>query len=509
MKTRTVIFAAALLLTATGGFPLLPAPALHAQSADALFRTATARPDNCFTCHKALGEVAGVKYTADIHYKKGISCAGCHGGDPTTDDQEKSMSADHGFLGVPKGDDVSKTCQRCHSDAQVMKVNFKSSVGLNQMEDLAASVHGKMAVSGKEKMVQCVTCHSVHDIRSVKDPQSPVNHLNVNRTCATCHSSALFMRSYNQALPIDQEEKYKTSVHGMKLAKGDAKVAVCSSCHGSHDILKAVDAKSHVNAINLPATCGTCHANAEYMKEYSISTDQLAEFRTSVHGKALLEKHDLGAPSCNDCHGNHGAAPPEVASISKVCGTCHAMNASLFAESPHKKAYDELGLPECETCHGNHAIINATDALLGVSDEAVCSRCHSQSDNPKGFQAAALMRIMIDSLELAEHRADSLVSNAEQKGMEISEAKFKLRDIRQARLLSRTAVHSFNEPKFAEVVNQGIAVAGVVAVQGQASIDEYYFRRYGLGVATLIITIVAIALYMTIKRIEKKQAEKA
>ncbi len=509
MKTRTVIRIAPSLPIVIAAIQLILAGALHAQSADALFRTATAKPDNCLTCHKALGEAVGMKYAADIHYQKGISCAGCHGGDPSSDDQEKSMSADHGFIGVPKGDDISKSCQRCHSDAQVMKTNFKSSLSLNQMENLAASVHGKMAVSGVEKMVQCVTCHGVHDIKSVKDPRSPVNHLNVNKTCATCHSSAVFMRSYNQALPIDQEEKYKTSVHGMRLAKGDSNVAVCSSCHGSHDILRAVDAKSSVNAINLPNTCGTCHANAEYMKEYSIGTDQLAEFRTSVHGKALLEKHDLGAPSCNDCHGNHGAAPPEVASISKVCGTCHAMNASLFAESPHKKAYDELGLPECETCHGNHAIINATDALLGTSDEAVCSRCHSPADNPKGYQAAALMRTMIDSLERSERRADSLVTNAEQKGMEISEAKFRLREIRQSRLLSRTAVHAFNEPKFAEVVNQGIAVAGVVAVQGQESIDEFYFRRYGLGVATLIITIVAIALYLTIKRIEKKQAEEA
>ena len=109
---------------------------------------------------------------------------------------------------------------------------------------------------------QCVTCHGVHAIKAVKDPQSPVHPLNVNKTCATCHSSAVFMRNYNPGLPIDQEEKYKTSVHGMKHAKGDMKVAVCSSCHGSHDILKAVDAKSHVNAANLPVTCGKCHPGA-------------------------------------------------------------------------------------------------------------------------------------------------------------------------------------------------------------------------------------------------------
>lgn len=501
MKTRTVILACAILLTAAG--------ALHSQTADAFFRNATSKPDNCLTCHRGIEEASGMKYAADIHYRKGITCAGCHGGDPTTDDQEKAMSPDRGFLGVPKGDDISQMCQRCHSDAVVMKTGFNSAIPVNQLESLNASVHGKADVSGKGRMVQCVTCHSVHNIRSVKDPQSPVHPANVNKTCATCHSSAVFMRNYNPAIPIDQEEKYKTSVHGMKHAKGDNKVAVCSSCHGSHNILRAVDGKSQVNAINLPVTCGNCHANAAYMKEYGIPTDQVAEFSGSVHGKALLEMHDLGAPSCNDCHGNHGAAPPDVESISKVCGTCHAMNASLFAESPHKKAFDEMGMPECETCHGNHAIVHATDALLGVSEGAICTQCHSQTDNKKGYEAAAAMRSMIDSLEFAEQRADSLVTNAEQKGMEVGEARFALREVRQARLQSRTAVHAFNRAKFAEVVDAGIARAGVVAAEGQAGIDEFFFRRYGLGIATLVISVLAFALWSYIKRIEKEQAGKA
>jgi hypothetical protein len=507
MKTRSVI-SAARSIAAAAAFLLL-ADASPAQPAGDFLAKATAKPDNCLTCHRGIGDEAGAKYAGDVHFAKGISCAGCHGGDPSTDDQEKAMSAVNGFLGVPKGDDVSKTCQRCHSDAQAMKETFRSAIGVNQAEDLAASVHGKSAVSGKERMVQCVTCHGVHSIKRIADPKSPVNPLNVNATCAKCHSSAVFMRSYNPSLPIDQEEKYRTSVHGTKLAQGDAKVAVCSSCHGSHDILTAVDAKSHVNAMNIPATCGKCHADASYMKDYAISTDQLQEFRTSVHGQALLVKHDLGAPSCNDCHGNHGAAPPEVESISKVCGTCHAMNASLFAGSPHKKAFDELQLPECETCHGNHAIVNATDELLGVSDEAVCSRCHSKEENAKGYEAAAAMRTLTDMLLHAERDADSLVTEAEQKGMEVTEAKFKLRDVRQARLQSRTAVHSFDRMKFAQVVDAGIVTAGAVAAEGKASIDEYFFRRYGLGIATLIITVLALALWAYIRKIEREQARGA
>jgi hypothetical protein len=118
------------------------------------------------------------------------------------------------------------------------------------------------------------------------------------------------------------------------------------------------------------------------------------------------------------------------------------------------------------------------------------------------------MRSLIDSLESSERKAQRLVGDAEQKGMEIGEAKFKLRDVRQARLEARTKVHSFNEGQFREVISKGLATASVVGVEGQQAIDEYYFRRLGLGVATLIITIVAISLYLFIRRMEKTAVHK-
>lgn len=249
------------------------------------------------------------------------------------------------------------------------------------------------------------------------------------------------------------------------------------------------------------------HSKGRREKQYKIPTDQFEKFSKSVHGVALLQKHDVSAPACNDCHGNHGAVPPGVESVSKVCGTCHALNADLFSSSPHKKAFDERKLPECETCHGNHEIIAATDKLLGVTQDAVCSKCHHENENPKGFIVARTMRQLIDSLESSSDGAKRLIDEAEQKGMEVSESKFKLRDAHQARLQSRTMVHSFNEEKFREVIDKGLTTASFVAGEGQHAVDEYYFRRWGLGVSTLIISIVVVSLYFTIRRIERKQQE--
>lgn len=462
--------------------------------------------DKCFACHDALGDTPSVLFKQDVHFAKGISCAGCHGGDPNVEDMEKGMDKAAGFIGVPRGDDISVRCAACHSNPEKMR-SYGSAMPTNQWEQLQTSVHGKLAITGKEHIAQCTTCHNAHGIVSVTRPASPVYPLNVVKTCARCHANAAYMRTYNPSLPVDQLEKYRTSVHGMRNAKGDAKTAECVSCHGTHDIRSAKDVKSNVYPTNLPQTCGTCHSDAAYMKAYNIPTDQLEKFSKSVHGIALLVKKDVGAPSCNDCHGNHGATPPGVESISKVCGTCHALNADLFSTSPHKQAFDALKLPECETCHGNHEIVAATDELLGTSPEAVCSRCHSPTDRPKGFAAAATMRQLTDSLEASEARARTLLDEAEQKGMEVSEAKFKLRDARQARLEARTMVHSFDEGKFREIIGKGLKTAAFVTEEGRAAIDEYYFRRIGLGISTLIITILVMSLYLFIRRLERRQQE--
>ena len=84
-------------------------------------------------------------------------------------------------------------------------------------------------------MVQCTTCHNAHGIVSVKNPLSPVYPLNVPKTCSSCHSNEVFMRTFNPSLPVDQFQKYKTSQHGILNSKGDSKTAKCASCHGSHD----------------------------------------------------------------------------------------------------------------------------------------------------------------------------------------------------------------------------------------------------------------------------------
>ena len=210
-----------------------------------------ARPyaaDQCFICHQTMDDKPSGLFVHDIHHEKGVTCAGCHGGDATSDDMERAMNQGAGFLGAPRGDEISARCAKCHPD---------------QFSKLQSSVHGILAISGKERIAQCTTCHNAHGIVPVKSPASPVYPLNIVQTCTRCHNNPAYIRSYNPALPVDQLEKYRTSVHGMRNARGDTKPAECASCHGSHDILPSTDVKSRVYPTNLPATCAACHSNAD------------------------------------------------------------------------------------------------------------------------------------------------------------------------------------------------------------------------------------------------------
>jgi predicted CXXCH cytochrome family protein len=451
--------------------------------------------DACIECHSILeGRLKNPVdiYKSDIHFRKGYSCAVCHGGDSKEEDQEKSMSKSSGFIGVPRGLQATKICAKCHKD---------------QAEVLSKSVHGQSSTGTGVIINSCVTCHGIHNITSVKSPNSMVNGANIVKTCSGCHSNASFMKKYNPGLKVDQLEKFKTSIHGKKIFSGDSKAANCASCHGNHDIKKVNDPNSKVYGSNIPSTCNNCHGNAEYMKEYKIPTDQFEKFRKSVHGIALLEKGDVNAPNCTKCHGDHGATPPEVESISKVCGTCHVLNSQMFQESPHKPAFDKDQIHECSACHNNHDISTPTDDMLGSGDKSVCIKCHKQGD--KGFETAVRMKSMIDSLMKDVDLANYFISAAEQKGMDVSDAKFEANDIRKVLITSRTSTHYSDIDKYMATINEGFKITTKAKVDGEEAVREYHFRRLGLGISTIFITILCVALFLKLKKIERVQKIKS
>ena len=174
--------------------------------------------------------------------------------------------------------------------------------------------------------------------------------------------------------------------------------------------------------------------------------EQYAEWRASVHGRALMDKGDLGAPTCNNCHGNHGAVPPAVGSVANACGACHGKIADLFADTRMKHRFVEEKLPGCATCHGSHAIHPPSDEMVGMQGGAVCVTCHAGGKygaTLAGANAARTIRHGLDELTQEIAHAQATVAEAERLGMEVSGPRFDLRNAQSALTNARTLLHSF------------------------------------------------------------------
>jgi predicted CXXCH cytochrome family protein len=308
------------------------------------------------------------------------------------------------------------------------------------------------------------------------------------------------MRQYNPAIRVDQQAEYATSVHAKKIALGDQKPATCISCHGYHGVRPVKDSNAPVFATHVAETCGRCHANAEYMKPYGIPTDQLQKYGQSVHAEALFKKQDLSAPMCNDCHGNHGAAPPGITAVANVCGTCHARQAELFSGSPHNAAFDTLGVSQCVACHSNHDISHPNDDSISTTSQSMCVKCHDPGET--GFLAADTMHERIRELEGKIIDAEQILGQAARAGMEVSRPRFELTSARDGLINARVVVHTFSPEALDKVIAPSVAVAEKARRSGEDAHNELQFRRKGLAVSLLVIAFAIVSIYLKIRQIE-------
>ena len=262
--------------------------------------------NSCLDCHSALPDPLGVSqetFSHDIHAQQGLTCASCHGGDPTNDDADKAMSRKAGWKGKIDRAQIPQLCGSCHSDAAFMR-QYNPSLRTDQLSQYKTSVHGKRLAAGDSKVAVCTDCHSVHDLRAPSDPASTVNPVNVANTCAHCHADAGYMSAYK--IPTNQFSEYSKSVHHDALAvRGDLSAPTCTTCHGNHGAAPpGVDKVQNV--------CSNCH------------TFQAQMYEKSSHKKAF---DAASLPGCVVCHGNHGISHPTDAKLGvgpdTVCMRCH------------------------------------------------------------------------------------------------------------------------------------------------------------------------------------------
>jgi hypothetical protein len=240
------------------------------------------------------------------------------------------------------------------------------------------------------------------------------------------------------------------------------------------------------------------------MQKYNIPTNQFSEFAESVHGKKLLEDRDTGSPACNDCHGNHGAMPPGISSISHVCGTCHVNNMQYFSSSTMGEVFAEQELHACEECHGNHNVQKTFDEMVGTSEESTCMNCHDEGD--LGYEAAIKINKKLTRSVAIYDTAEIYRREVHKIGMNDIEIDFLLQDAHQNLIEARTLVHTFDPDRVGEKTDESILKAKTAIQIANQEISDNNTRRSGFGIATIFITILVIALFFKIKDIEKNQS---
>ncbi len=359
MKRWSWIYFVALLLSTL----LMTAPPANAKGAKSAAKMSN---EDCLACHsdptltkdengkQVSLHVDETKFKAGIHSMFG--CTDCHTG--------ISAFPHDPAAAMPK-------CATCHADQQAAYDH---------------GIHAKAAAAGNPNVANCQDCHGgVHEILPATDPKSKVAHLNIPQTCGACHGKQLVMASSGvSSAPFNS---YEQSVHGRAVSGGSEKAAVCTDCHGEHDILAATDPKSPIAKFNVPATCGKCHANVQQ------------EYVQSTHGQAIA-RGNWQAPVCTDCHGIHTIKGPKdanssvaSANLQNTCGSCHASvklssefgvpgnRVSSYLSSYHGLA-NKMGssaVANCASCHGVHNILPSSDPKSTINHANLahtCGQCH-------------------------------------------------------------------------------------------------------------------------------------
>jgi predicted CXXCH cytochrome family protein len=274
--------------------------------------------DTCLGCHTneglsttlASGEVLPLTVDADVfhssvHGAAGLTCVSCHTniqGYP----HPKLTAGDRRSFQLER----YRQCASCHPD------QYKASLDSNHARALAA---------GNREAAICTDCHGAHDVQKPDVPRQ-----NISQTCRKCHS-AIF-------------DQYAESVHGTALLEtSNPDVPVCTDCHGAHT---QEDPTTTEFRLKSPDLCGNCHANAALMEKYGISTHVFDTYVADFHGTTvtLFEKQHPDQPTnkavCTDCHGVHNIKPVTDADATVVkqnllvtCQRCHPDATANFPDS--------------------------------------------------------------------------------------------------------------------------------------------------------------------------------
>lgn len=247
---------------------------------------------SCADCHPAAREVPHPERPA-LSARQAVvaaseQCRRCH-----FSDYQRTLDSAHAGA-VARGDLMAPVCVDCHGTPSSHAMQRPDAPRTRVADTCArchqgvattyeASVHGRDVARDVADVPTCTDCHRTHDIGG---PHQPGWRTATPELCGRCHSDPERMAKYGLSTNVLQT--YVQDFHGKtaSLRKGSkrgdeaAVVALCTDCHGVHDIVKVNDATSGVVKENLANTCRKCHEGASdnfsdaWLSHYEASWDR-------------------------------------------------------------------------------------------------------------------------------------------------------------------------------------------------------------------------------------------
>ncbi len=282
------------------------------------------------TCGKCHGDAVAA-YTTSAHGKAmnaktpgAPGCITCH---------SSVVTKNGGLSDIDRKIAQEKLCLSCHLDNEDVRERMSTSVGFIKAYDKSA--HGISLHGGNPKAANCVDCHGAHEVMKGGEAASKVNRMNIPTTCGTCHDQVL--------------HDFKSSSHGMALARGAKDAPSCTDCHGEHTILSPKNPLSPVAPRNVSGkVCTPCHSSLQLSEKYGIARNRIRTFEDSYHGLAL-QGGSLQVANCASCHGVHNILPSSDPrslvhkdNLAETCGSCHPGANERFAEGAVHVSMDSV-----------------------------------------------------------------------------------------------------------------------------------------------------------------------
>jgi hypothetical protein len=229
---------------------------------------------SCSDCHFGFSSESHVrrnfKSRRDYALASSAVCRRCH-----FDKYAKTMESIHYTL-LSQGNQNAPTCSDCHGSHSVPYVDEDRTTSARKCsrchervyEIYAKSVHGAALLNEHNRDVPvCIDCHTAHEIR---DPLTVEYHDHIPGLCSNCHADETIVGKYG--LSTDVVKTYLSDFHGVTLGfyrkqkearyKPARQIAVCTDCHGTHNITSTVGPDATVVKANLVKKCRKCHEDA-------------------------------------------------------------------------------------------------------------------------------------------------------------------------------------------------------------------------------------------------------